>query len=72
MRRSLPGRGLRRAKLSEAARDGAVAWAVSASADIAGREIEIGTGYQPDQTGAREKRIVKIDGEFFVEWVFSL
>ena len=59
----VPGRGLRRAKLSEAARDGAVAWAVSASADIAGREIEIGTGYQPDQTGAREKRIVKIDGE---------
>jgi DNA replication and repair protein RecF len=59
----VPGRGLRRAKLSETARDGALAWAVSASADIAGREIEIGTGYQPDQSGAREKRIVKIDGE---------
>jgi DNA replication and repair protein RecF len=59
----VPGRGLRRAKLSEAARDGALAWAVSASADVAGREIEIGTGYQPDQSGIREKRVVKIDGE---------
>jgi DNA replication and repair protein RecF len=72
----VPGRGLRRAKLSEVTRtdahgnilgrDGISAWAVSATADVAGREIEIGTGYQPDphaRTGSREKRVVKIDGE---------
>ncbi len=62
----VPGRGLRRAKLSEASRDGAVAWAVSATSDVAGREIEIGTGYQPDpyaRANAREKRVVKLDGE---------
>ena len=63
----VPGRGLRRAKLSEATRDGANAWAVSATADIAGRDIDIGTGFQPDQNArerpGREKRIVKIDGE---------
>jgi len=63
----VPGRGLRRAKLSEAVRDGGHGWAVSAAADVAGREIEIGTGYQPaksdERAGAREKRIVKIDGE---------
>lgn len=59
----VPGRGLRRSKLSEVPRDGTTAWAVSATADVAGREIDIGTGYQPDQSGIREKRIVKIDGE---------
>lgn len=66
----VPGRGLRRAKLSEASRDGTIAWAVSATADVAGREIEIGTGYQPDPNAransrerAREKRVVKIDGD---------
>ncbi|MCD6075945.1 MAG: replication/repair protein RecF, partial [Rhodospirillales bacterium] len=72
----VPGRGLRRAKLSEVARsdarenilghDGAIAWAVSATSDVAGREIEIGTGYQPDpnaRTNSREKRVVKIDGD---------
>ena len=61
----VPGRGLRRAKLSEASRDGSVAWAVSATTDVAGREIEIGTGYQPDPHAhsMREKRIVKLDGE---------
>lgn len=59
----VPGRGLRRSKLSEVPRDGTTAWAVSATADVAGREIEIGTGYRPDQSGIREKRIVKIDGE---------
>lgn len=58
----VPGRGLRRAKLSEAARDGATAWAVSATADVAGRDIEIGTGFRPE-SGIREKRIVKIDGD---------
>jgi DNA replication and repair protein RecF len=61
----VPGRGLRRAKLSDATRDGRSAWAVSATTDVAGREIEIGTGYQPDpQTrSVREKRLVKIDGD---------
>ena len=61
----VPGRGLRRAKLSEASRDGTAAWAVSATTDVAGREIEIGTGYQPDPQARslREKRLVKIDGD---------
>jgi DNA replication and repair protein RecF len=56
----LPGRGLRRAKLSEAAREGADAWAVAAQLDIADTTRELGTGYRPE---SGERRIVKIDGE---------
>ncbi len=61
----IPGRGLRRAKLSEidraGAADPATSWAVSA--DVSGKmdDARIGTGRDPLAEG--ERRIVRIDGE---------
>jgi DNA replication and repair protein RecF len=57
-----PGRGMRRASLSDIARRGAgddAPWAVAASLDgLAGR-VEVGTGREPGS----ERRAVRIDGQ---------
>ncbi len=54
-----PGRGLRRAKLSEVARHGTPAWALAARIEGGSGPVEIGTG---NEEGG-ERRIVRIDGE---------
>jgi DNA replication and repair protein RecF len=66
----VPGRGLRRARLSDVARrDGASAaprlrpWGVAAVLRTPAGEVEIGTAYEAGAPGGRDKRIVKIDGE---------
>jgi DNA replication and repair protein RecF len=59
-----PGRGLRRAQLSEMRRWAAVpnaAWAVAATVATPRRPVEIGTGEGPGE-GAGARRVVKIDG----------
>lgn len=68
-----PGRGLRRAKLSEVDRriPGAetaapeVAWAVSAALDTPDGDMSVGTGRDPARAAGdgSEKRLVKLDGE---------
>lgn len=64
------GRGMRRAKLSEAARatgnGGAAthqAWAVAAEVQTPDGPRLLGTGLDPQSNG-RERRVVKIDGQF--------
>lgn len=68
-----PGRGLRRAKLSEVTRAepgsegvpeaaGGRSWAVAARLISADGEIDVGTGIDPDAAGPRERRIVRVDG----------
>jgi DNA replication and repair protein RecF len=66
-----PGRGLRRAKLTEIERrpvetTASTAWAVAARLmSGAGPETEIGTGRDPAAAeGVSERRVVKIDGAF--------
>ncbi len=57
-----PGRGMRRATLSEVTRRDAAesgAWAVAAVLDGAAGRVEIGTGRQP----GTERRVVRIDGQ---------
>lgn len=68
-----PGRGLRRARLSEVDRRGpngpqsAGPWAVAAVVDTAHGRINIGTGREPGdepkKAGATERRAVRIDGQ---------
>ncbi len=69
----VPGRGLRRAKLSEIGRRRPIGdpshgqWAVAARLNVGGNEMEIGTGCEASDassegTRSREKRIIKIDG----------
>lgn len=68
-----PGRGLRGARLSdldrhdgEAARLGfseASSWAVFATVATARGELRIGTGRAPETGSAKERRVVRIDGE---------
>ena len=63
-----PGRGLRRARLSEIDRreSGAQAerpWAVSAWLETPHGPRQLGTGRDP-AAGPREKRIIKLDGDF--------
>ncbi|MDP6173435.1 MAG: DNA replication/repair protein RecF [Rhodospirillales bacterium] len=66
----MPGRGLRRARLAEIGRREAgdenpdcLPWAVAATLAQGGHQVEIGTGVEPDPTGAgREKRTVRIEG----------
>lgn len=53
-----PGRGLRRARLAEAARHGAAGWAVAATVVGAHGDVTVGTGLQ----GEGERRVVRIDG----------
>ncbi len=65
-----PGRGLRRATLSEvtyadAGCDLAPAgrvWAVAARLDGGGDPVDLGTGLDPDHQGARERRVIRVDG----------
>ncbi|MEO6091523.1 MAG: DNA replication/repair protein RecF [Novosphingobium sp.] len=59
-----PGRGLRRAGLSEiAARDGDGSFAVSATLSLAGGTVTLGTGIGPERTGSRPaRRIVQVNG----------
>jgi len=63
-----PGRGLRRARLSEVARrevhetESARAWAVAAKVATPDGEAALGTGREPAAAGARERRQVRIDG----------
>ncbi len=68
----VPGRGLRRARLSEAARrdagegpDGPIRpWAVAATVDGPDGETDLGTGLAaPMAPGENEKRVVRVDGE---------
>jgi DNA replication and repair protein RecF len=63
-----PGRGLRRAGLSEVERfaqqdNAATAWAVAARVETPAGPRDLGTGRDPAATG-RERRAVKIDGDF--------
>jgi len=60
-----PGRGLRRARLSEVTRSGSEhgAWAVAAALAAEGAQIRLGTGLAPGGNGAAaERRVVRIDG----------
>jgi DNA replication and repair protein RecF len=59
----VPGRGLRRARLSEVTRDGGESWAVAAEIAIADGAYAVGTGYRPEAGGKAEKRVVRINGE---------
>ena len=69
----VPGRGLRRAKLSDVIRreegreEGKDApsgpWGVAATVKSPQGEVEIGTGFEAGRTGGRDKRIVRVDGE---------
>ena len=61
----VPGRGLRRARLAEAARrDGPGTWGVAAHLVGANGRTEVGTGREPAGPDvARERRAVRIDGE---------
>lgn len=67
-----PGRGLRRAKLTDIARrdlkdpdqDGAVIWGVAAHLTTPQGPVELGTGCNGEVTkGGRPRRIVHVDGE---------
>jgi DNA replication and repair protein RecF len=60
----VPGRGLRRAKLSEMAHNkGPGGWAVAAKVMTPNGLVDLGTGFTSDGAGKREKRLVRIDGE---------
>lgn len=59
-----PGRGLRRAKLSEIDRlGGAGPWAVAATVATPRGEVQIGTGRDAASNAESDKRLVKIDGK---------
>ncbi len=59
-----PGRGLRRARLSELDAQGAESsWTVAASVSGMQGEVKIGTGRDPESVGEMDKRLVKIDGK---------
>ena len=60
----IPGRGLRRPKLSEMSRIGSAnGWAVAVEAETPGGPVRLGTGFSPADGGARERRVVRIDGQ---------
>jgi DNA replication and repair protein RecF len=59
----MPGRGLRRAELSEMARnEGPGSFAVSVTLDAPYGEHRLGTGLEPQGENARASRICRIDG----------
>ena len=59
----VPGRGLRHAKLSEMANEkGSGDWAVAAKVMTPDGPINLGTGFNADNLGKREKRLVRVDG----------
>lgn len=57
-----PGRGLRRARLAQAARSGGTRWAVNATVGGSGLDVEVGTGLA-QTTDGQDRRVVKIDGK---------
>lgn len=57
-----PGRGMRRARLSEMDRLGGGAWVISATLDTPQGEVQIGTG-RDDSAPETDKRLVRIDGK---------
>lgn len=57
-----PGRGLRRAKVSDPVRRGAAAWAVAADLDCPAGSVAVGTGLIADE-GEAPRRTVRIDGQ---------
>ena len=67
----MPGRGLRRAKLSEINRDASDAggatpsrsWAVAARVAGVDAPVDVGTGFQASGDSVGERRTIKIDGE---------
>lgn len=60
----IPGRGLRNPKLGDMTRTGARdGWAVAVDADTPGGRMSIGTGFGGSNGAARERRVVRIDGE---------
>lgn len=71
----IPGRGLRRARLSEVQSQGSPEpWAISTQLKDEGKSLHIGTGLDPEAPGG-ERRITKINGEkvknqaSLTEWV---
>lgn len=61
-----PGRGFRRAKLSEVLQQGqeSAAWAVSAQLETSSGFLDIGTGLQSEQPRlGQEKRILRVNGQ---------
>ena len=59
-----PGRGLRRAKLSEFQRqNGAAPWAVSAELQTSSGDLVIGTGADPSAAQPSDKRVVLVEGQ---------
>ncbi|MGE0719985.1 MAG: AAA family ATPase, partial [Alphaproteobacteria bacterium] len=56
-----PGRGLRRARLSEIDRVGGGPWGLHATVTTAAGPIDVGTGRDPE-ADARERRLLRIDG----------
>ena len=66
----VPGRGFRRAKLSDLARrvnlsspTAHKAWGVAAVLQTQVGDVELGTAYEATSQGNRDKRIVKVNGE---------
>jgi DNA replication and repair protein RecF len=66
----VPGRGFRRAKLSDLARqdiscDSSIrhAWGVAAILRTLFGDVQLGTAYEPSTENRRDKRIVKVNGE---------
>ena len=67
----MPGRGLRRAKLSDIGRDSSDAggptpprsWAVAARVSGVDAPVDVGTGFQASGDSGGERRTIKIDGE---------
>jgi DNA replication and repair protein RecF len=60
----IPGRGLRRPKLSEISKTGGDgSWAAAVEVNAPDGPVRLGTGFTPNDRAAREKRIVRIDGE---------
>ena len=66
-----PGRGLRRARLADVTRTDLGAadvpagrtWAVAAEISGPDGPVNLGTGLDPEPNGARERRVVRVDGE---------
>lgn len=71
-----PGRGLRHAKMADAARQGEAGWAIAAKVCLSALpsgQLEIGTGWAAD--GQVERRAIQIDGQLqsgsgvLAEWI---
>ncbi len=59
----IPGRGMRRARLSEVSRQGSTApWAMSVHLKDQGGSLQVGTGLDPEAP-ASERRVTRINGE---------